>query len=93
MSGIMLTQTTTIGQLVAVQTEAIADQTADAAVTSPATDHRRPVLGLIKGSAAPAGAQQTRPASWAIEQEHLRYNVFDEVVARLLEDDIEEAVV
>ena len=92
MSGILTTQTTTMRQLVAVQTEAIADQSS--ATDAAQQDHRRPVLGLIHGSAPASAAEpETRPADWAVEQENLRYNVFDEVFARLLEDDIEEAVV
>lgn len=92
MSGILLTQTTTMRQLAAVQTDALADQAggSDAA----RQDHRRPVLGLIHGSLPEAATERENgPADWAVEQETLRYNVFDEVFARLLEDDIEEAVV
>jgi hypothetical protein len=93
MSGVLMTQTTTMRQLAAVQTAAIADQSS--ATVTAQQDHRRPVLGLIHGSAPEAAATEpeTSPTDWAVEQENLRYNVFDEVFARLLEDDIEEAVV
>ena len=95
MSGIMMTQTSTMSQLMTVQTEAIADRAAGMdAPSGPERKHSRPVLGLIHGSLAPTTTERrTSPADWAVDQELLRYNVFDEVVARLLEDDIEEAVV
>lgn len=93
MSGIMMTQTSTMGQLVAVQAEAIADRSTMTEVPSGQEGHRRPVLGLIQGSGPREADRRTTAVDWTLEQEHLRYNVFDEVVARLLEDDIEEAVV
>jgi hypothetical protein len=93
MSGIMMTQTSTMGQLVAVQTEAIADQATRSEASIGQEGHQRPVLGLIQGSGPREADRRTTAVNWALEQEHLRYNVFDEVVARLLEDDIEEAVV
>jgi|SwirhirootsSR2_FD_contig_31_11949589_length_650_multi_2_in_0_out_0_1 hypothetical protein len=97
MSGAVLTQTSTTGQAMAVQAGQIAEQ-ATAVDTAPAPAHgSSPVTQESRdpsmSSAHGAATHHESMVDWSTEEERLRNNVFDEVVARLLDNDIVEAVV